>query len=155
MRCLAAGAVLVRGGVPPTVGSAVGALPGARSAAPVQSGVGAVHELGIVFSIMDTVEEVARDNQVTCVSSVTLEVGEVASIVEYYLKDCWRWAVQRSEVLADSELVIKPLPAVTYCEACDSTDPTVEHGRTCPHCGSGRTYLLTGNELNILEIEAR
>lgn len=151
---------LAWGGVPPFAVGVVGTLPGAvsldaGSAAPARNGVGAVHELGIVFSIMDTVEEVARDNQVTCVSSVTLEVGEVASVVEYYLKDCWRWAVQRSEVLADSELVIKPLPAVTYCEACDSTYPTVEHGRTCPHCGSGRTYLLTGNELNILEIEAR
>ena len=26
--------------------------------------------------------------------------------------------------------------------------------RTCPYCGSGSTWLLTGNEVNIKEIEA-
>ena len=34
------------------------------------------------------------------------------------------------------------------------TYETVKYGRTCPHCGSGETYLLTGNECIIKEIEA-
>ena len=42
--------------------------------------------------------------------------------------------------------------AVTYCDACGSTYPTVEHGKTCPRCGSDKTWLQTGNEVNIREI---
>ena len=30
---------------------------------------------------------------------------------------------------------------------------TVEHGRTCPLCGSENTWLLRGNEVEIKEIE--
>ena len=45
------------------------------------------------------------------------------------------------------------IPAVTFCEYCQQTYPTVEHGKTCPYCGSEHTYLVQGNEQYIKEIE--
>ena len=53
-----------------------------------------------------------------------------------------------------SRLAIEALPAVTLCEDCGSTYATVEHGKTCPFCQSPRTHLVSGNEINIKEIEA-
>ena len=50
------------------------------------------------------------------------------------------------------ELVIEEIPARTYCEACGATYETVAHGRTCPVCGSERTYLVQGDEAVIKEI---
>ena len=47
------------------------------------------------------------------------------------------------------------IPAVTWCDDCKSTYPTVQYGKTCPHCGSGNTWLQQGNEINIKQIEAR
>ena len=35
-----------------------------------------MHELGIVFHIIDEIEDVGRQNALTTVSSVTVEVGE-------------------------------------------------------------------------------
>lgn len=29
----------------------------------------------------------------------------------------------------------------------------VGHGKTCPYCGGGNTFLIQGNEFNIKEIE--
>ena len=37
-----------------------------------------MHELGIVFHIIDTVEQVGRENGVTQVRCVTLDVGQVS-----------------------------------------------------------------------------
>ncbi len=71
-----------------------------------------------------------------------------------YLTECWNWAAGRTELLKGAVLVVEKIPAVTYCEECDSTYGTVEHGKICPYCGSGHTYLLQGNETNIKEIEA-
>ena len=48
---------------------------------------------------------------------------------------------------------MEPVEAVTHCEACGRSYATVEHGKTCPHCGSGETYLLQGREVMIKQIE--
>ena len=113
-----------------------------------------MHELGIVFHIMDTLEEVARENQLEEIRSVTMEIGEVSSVIPDYLTDCWKWAVGKKPRLSSCEMKVEVLPAVTFCEACGREYGTVAHGRICPLCGSEKTYLLRGNELNIKEIEA-
>ena len=86
-----------------------------------------MHELGIIVHISRTLEEVAKENQLTEIGSVTLEIGEVSGVVPEYM---------------------------TFCEACRKTYPTVRYGRQCPGCGSWETSLLTGNECSIKEIEA-
>lgn len=53
-----------------------------------------------------------------------------------------------------AELRIETIPAVTLCESCNRTYPTVPQGRICPLCGSEETVLLQGNEINLKEIEA-
>lgn len=112
-----------------------------------------MHELGIVFHIIKTVEEVSSENDVEGINSVVLEVGEVSGIVNSYLTDCWKWAVKKKDLLEEAELVIETIPAVTYCETCEKQYETVKYGKICPHCNSERTYLLRGNEVNIKEIE--
>ena len=39
-----------------------------------------MHELGIVFHIIRTVEDVARQNDVTRIRRVTLQLGEVSGV---------------------------------------------------------------------------
>lgn len=124
-----------------------------------------MHELGIVFHIIKEVKSVATENNARHISRVVLSVGEVSTVVPSYLTDCWRWAVSKEPLMAATpadgdtpewpacELTVEPIPAVTYCEACHREYPTVAHGKTCPHCGSGETYLLRGNEVEIKEIE--
>lgn len=113
-----------------------------------------MHELGIVFHIIKSVEQVAADNSLERVSAVVLELGEVSGVVPDYLTDCWKWAAAKSEVVNGAELRIEILPAVTHCDGCGKDYPTVAHGRVCPYCQSGNTWLLTGNEASIKEIEA-
>lgn len=111
-----------------------------------------MHELGIVFHIMDSLESVAKENDLTAIRSVTVEVGEVSTVIPDYLTDCWGWARKKRELLQSCELLIEPIHAVTHCDGCGEDYPTVAHGRICPHCGSEKTWLITGNEINIKEI---
>lgn len=113
-----------------------------------------MHELGILVYMADTVRELAQENQLSEIAAITLEIGEVSGIVPEYLTDCWAYYRRKEELWKDSELKIEILPAVTYCENCHKTYPTVKHGKQCPHCESWETYLLEGNECNIKEIEA-
>lgn len=113
-----------------------------------------MHELGTVYYVIKQVEALCVENKLSTVGSVTLEVGEVSGIVPKYVRDCWNWAIRDTKYLKDAELIIELLPAVTICEDCGKTYPTVKYAKICPHCGSESTYLLSGNEYNIKEIKA-
>ena len=114
-----------------------------------------MHELGIVFYIIKDVKEAAEQNNVKKINSVTMELGEVSTVIPYYLEDCWKWAVKKEgSLLNEAKLVIEQIPAVTYCEGCGKEYPTVANGKTCPYCKSDKTYLLRGNEVMIKEVEA-
>ena len=111
-----------------------------------------MHELGIVFHIIDTLEGIAKEHEVTQIQSVTVEVGEVSTVIPAYLTDCWKWAAQKKDFLTGCQMFVETIHAVTHCDGCGRTYDTVAHGRICPHCGSEKTWLLTGNEINIKEI---
>ncbi len=112
-----------------------------------------MHELGIVFYIIRDVKQVAEENGAGHVNAVVMNIGEVSTIVPEYLQDCWRWAADKEDLLKGCELRINTVHAVTWCDGCHREYDTVEHGRTCPYCGSGNTWLLRGNEVEIKEIE--
>ena len=97
-----------------------------------------MHELGVVFHIMDSLESVAKENDVTQIQSVTIEIGEVSTVIPHYLTDCWAWAIKKKPLLTGCEMKVEVLPAVTWCD---------------DYCGSEKTWLLKGNELNIKEVE--
>lgn len=113
-----------------------------------------MHELGIVFHIIDTIEEVAKEQNLLKVSKVVLEVGEVSTVIPDYLQDCWNWACKRSKLMDGCQLRHEVIKAVTYCEDCGKTYETVKYAKICPYCQSEHTYLLEGNEVQIKEIEA-
>ena len=113
-----------------------------------------MHELGIVFHIIRTVEDVAKENHVARIQRVTLQLGEVSGVVESYLQDCWKWAAAKSEILPGAALTVEQIPAITLCEDCGQQYPTVLHGLTCPLCHSPPSLLLLGYEMMIKEVEA-
>ena len=112
-----------------------------------------MHELGVTFSIMDSLEKVAEQNNVKHINKVVLELGEVSTVIPQYLIDCWNWASKKRELFNDCNIVIEPLQAVSYCNNCKKKFETTKYGKTCPVCDKDDTYLICGNEFNIKEIE--
>lgn len=108
-----------------------------------------MHELGIVMHFVDMIEKKAKENHVEKVLSVTLEVGEVSTVVPSYFRDCYKWVIAKSKYMRECELDLVILEAMSYCRDCRKSYRTVDHGKTCPFCGSKNTYLITGNELNV------
>lgn len=111
-----------------------------------------MHELGVVFYVVKDVKDVAQENNVQKIASVTLQIGEVTGIIDEYLIDCWDWAKKKEPVMDQAELIIETLPAVTHCDDCGQDYPTVAHGKICPYCQGKDTWLLCGNEFLIKEI---
>ena len=112
-----------------------------------------MHELGLVNYVVKQVSQIAEENQVGKVCSVTLEFGEVSGIVTSYLNSYWDWYTKKFPLFEGAKLICETIPAVTWCDDCKKTYPTVKYGKTCPYCGSGKTWLQQGNEMNIKQIE--
>lgn len=113
-----------------------------------------MHELGIVRHVIDQVESAAEENNVERVLKLTLEIGEVSSIVPDYFKDCFEWSKKKTKYMQDTQLEMIIIKGISYCTACKKTYGTVEHGKVCPNCGSKETYLVTGNQMIIKDMVA-
>ena len=50
-----------------------------------------MHELGIIVQISKTLADVAEENHLEKIGSVTLEIGTVSGIVSDYFDDCWKF----------------------------------------------------------------
>lgn len=113
-----------------------------------------MHEMGIVMHLAKTLDEMAPEQHITRYGSVTLQVGEVSGIMTDYFVDCWNYFRSRHPLLKECELKLETLPAVTFCGDCEKTYPTIKYGKECPYCHSTNTWLITGNETIIKEVEA-
>ncbi len=113
-----------------------------------------MHELSIVTYVIKQVQKIAEQNHLTQIQSVTLSFGEVSGVVPAYLVDCWDWYAKKTPIIKDCKLLYETIPAITWCDNCKKTYPTVTYGKICPYCGSGETWLQQGNEMNIKQIEA-
>jgi len=112
-----------------------------------------MHELGIVFYIIRDVKQVANDNNVKKIKTINLDIGEVSGVVSSYLLDCWKWACEKEDLLKDCALQCNIIKAKTYCQDCKKIYSTIKYGKICPKCKSENTYLKTGNQVEIRNIE--
>ncbi len=113
-----------------------------------------MHEMGIVLHLAESLEDIAKENELTNIGRVTLQVGEVSGIMTDLFVDAWDYFKVKHPVIQNAELVLETLPAITWCDNCKQTYPTVKYGKECPYCHSGETWLKQGNECIIKEIEA-
>ena len=113
-----------------------------------------MHELGIVMNVLEQVDSAAAEYKAEKVMKVTMEVGEVSSIVPDLFTDAFNWAKKKTDYLRDAELEMIIIEGRTYCQNCGETYKTTEYGKKCPHCGSYETYLLTGDQVIIKDIDA-
>lgn len=110
--------------------------------------------MGIVIHLAKSLNEMAEENHITKYGSVTLQIGEVSGIVNDLFLDFWNYYREKQPLLQECAMKIEPIEAITHCDDCGKDYPTVKYGRTCPYCNSEKTWLITGNETIIKEVEA-
>ncbi len=110
-----------------------------------------MHELGIVMEILDITGEIAREQGLKKISSVTVEIGELSGIIGDYLSECWM--VAREGIFKDAELKTERITAVARC-SCSAEFEMIKNNRVCPVCKKSDYEIISGREFTIKEIEA-
>lgn len=111
-----------------------------------------MHELGVVIEVIKTIEDFARNNKLTKIHTLIIQIGELSSINPRYFEACYPIAVDGT-LLQDTNLEIEIVPGNAICKKCNKVFNLIENKSKCPNCGS-TGQILCGKELMIKEIIA-
>ena len=112
-----------------------------------------MHELGIVMEVVKSVERFAEKNGVTKIERLTLQIGELSSVIPKYVRDCYPAAVDGT-LMEYTQLEIEILPGNGLCKECGNVFNVLENKGKCSSCNSKEMELLSGREFLIKEILA-
>ncbi|MEG2659725.1 MAG: hydrogenase maturation nickel metallochaperone HypA [Oscillospiraceae bacterium] len=112
-----------------------------------------MHELGVLSAMVKTVEGIAKEEKLTHIEKIVLQVGELSGMVPSYLQASYPAAVYKTS-LADTKLELEIIPGIVRCNECKEKFNAVECDLVCPHCNSHDLMPLSGREFIIKEIVA-
>nr|WP_288825407.1 hydrogenase maturation nickel metallochaperone HypA [uncultured Clostridium sp.] len=112
-----------------------------------------MHELGVMSEVVRIVENVVMEQNLSQVESLVLQIGEMASVIPYYVEQCYPAAVQGT-ILENARLDIEIIPANGRCRECNKVFHVTEGYMKCPFCHSFSWELTGGREFLIKEIAA-
>jgi len=109
--------------------------------------------VGVMIEVVKTVENFAKQNQLTKIDKLVLQIGELSSMIPRYIEACYPAAVDGT-MLQNTKLEIEVLPGNGICRNCNKVFNLIENNNKCPHCGSNDWEILCGKEFMIKEIVA-
>jgi hydrogenase nickel incorporation protein HypA/HybF len=112
-----------------------------------------MHELSVATSLVELVHEECEPRGATSVGTVRLRVGEAAGILVDSLTYCYRLVAEQDPLLRASELVVEMVPHRAACEPCGRDFAVADSIARCPACGEWSRTIVSGTELQILDVE--
>ncbi|MBQ5405983.1 MAG: hydrogenase maturation nickel metallochaperone HypA [Oscillospiraceae bacterium] len=112
-----------------------------------------MHELGICDALLKMVRGIMKDEELTEIESITVEVGSLSGVMPSFLADCWV-AVADGTELQETEFVIEELAGTASCMDCGAEFTADLNDLRCPKCRGNKLMPLTGRDLTLKEILA-
>lgn len=112
-----------------------------------------MHELSIAQSIIEVVEARALECNATHVKNVRLRIGAACGIVKDSLTFCFEMIASADPTLANAQLLIDAVPHRARCRHCAKEFTIINFVAQCPTCGEWSNDIVSGTELQILEME--
>jgi hydrogenase nickel incorporation protein HypA/HybF len=112
-----------------------------------------MHELAIAQSIIDVVEAKVAECNATHVKGVRLRIGEASGIVVDSLSFCFEMLASLDPTLAGARLLIDIVPHRAHCRHCASEFSVINFIAQCPTCKEWSSEIVSGTELQVLEME--
>jgi hydrogenase nickel incorporation protein HypA/HybF len=111
-----------------------------------------MHELTLLYGVVQKVEQVVKENDLDHVDAIVIEVGEATSVIPEFLQDGYEVISDDYDFLRGSELIIERITAVGLCHKCGTEFPIVVNKGICPSCGSFDKDIIEGTDFFIKEV---
>ena len=114
-----------------------------------------MHEMGVALNIVDRIEFHAKNAGAKKVTNVILRFGDVSGIETDYLDKCWEHATEGT-LLEGARFEYVIVEGRLRCRSCGREYPALEaimqDEVKCPHCGSPEFDVLSGQEMEIVNV---
>ncbi len=110
-----------------------------------------MHELSICYTIVETLQEVVKENEIEEVEAIVLEIGELSSIVPKYMENCFPCAVDGT-LFEKSKLTIEVVEGIGRCKRCGYSYRLLPVEGYCPNCDVKDFDVISGEEFIIKEL---
>lgn len=111
-----------------------------------------MHELSLIASVFDILEEKAREQGAARVTRVVLQVGRMSGVVPDLLESAFD--IYKKDTLAEgASLDIVIVPVRIRCPDCGGEAVREDTDCSCAACGSRRIEIVAGRELLVERIE--
>jgi len=111
-----------------------------------------VHELSLVASIFEILEEEARKHGARRVNRVVLRVGVMSGVVPDLLESAFE-TYQKGTIAETARLEIEAVPVKLRCPDCGGEAVREDTDFACAACGSRRVEIVAGRDLVVGTIE--
>ena len=111
-----------------------------------------MHELSLIASVFDLLEEKAGEHGAARVTRVVLSVGVMSGAVPDLLESAFD-AYKKGTLAAGARLEIAVVPAKVRCPDCGGETVREDADFSCAGCGSRRVEIVEGRDLVIEKIE--
>jgi hydrogenase nickel incorporation protein HypA/HybF len=111
-----------------------------------------MHELAIAQNILEIVQQSVTEEQEPDVKWVRIRVGQLSGVVPDSLDFCFSAIVSETR-MQQAGLAIEQVPTVSRCRDCGHQFQIEDMVFVCPSCKSANLEMISGKELEILEIE--
>lgn len=111
-----------------------------------------MHELAVAESLLKIIQEEGKKHGLSRINQVRLRIGKLSTVVPEALSFSFQ-VITRSTLAEGAELSMEVVPVIAHCHDCDIDFETDSHFLLCTQCGGALVGLVSGKELEIVDIE--
>ncbi len=113
-----------------------------------------MHEISLVQGLLSQLQELARQNNMNRVVSITMDIGPLSGVVADSFRFGFEILAQEDDLVRDATLVINTTTVTYRCTGCDATQQTRgDKPDNCPACGELFLLAEGGDELILNRVE--
>lgn len=110
-----------------------------------------MHEWSLAQNLLQQVEELRRQHGAARVTTVRVEVGDLAGVEAECLHSAFTWAAEEGPAKG-ANLELQRVPVTGHCANCQHTFSLPSFHFVCIQCGSKQIRIVAGEDLVLKEV---
>ena len=111
-----------------------------------------MHEMSLAHGILEILQDSAKSQGFTRVTTVRLEIGALAGVDPEAIRFCFD-AVTRDTLADGAMLDIIQVPGQAWCRKCGMVVTIAARMEACPQCGGYQLQVTGGEEMRVKELQ--